>query len=51
MRDSGGINRVPAPDLVPVILFSAVIFGYAHFQTFANHFVINDDVRQGGLAL
>jgi hypothetical protein len=51
MRDSGGLNGATATDLVPVILFSAVIFGYAHSLTFANHLVINGDVRQGGVPL
>ena len=46
MRDLGGLNGAIGKDLLLVILLSAVIFGYAHFQAFANPFVINDDVRQ-----
>ena len=46
MRDAEGVNRATATDLLLVILFSAVIFGYVHLQTFTNPFIINDDVRQ-----
>lgn len=46
MRDLGGLNGAVGKDLLLVILLSAVIFGYAHFQALTNPFVINDDVRQ-----
>jgi hypothetical protein len=46
MRDVGGFSRATRMDLLLVILFSGVIFGYAHFQALSNPFVINDDVRQ-----
>lgn len=45
-RDPGGLSAATGADLTLVILLSAVIFGYAHWQALTNPFVINDDVRQ-----
>jgi hypothetical protein len=46
MRDPEGHNGAIGCDLLLVMLLSAVIFAYAHYQTFASRYVINDDVRQ-----
>jgi hypothetical protein len=45
MEHQGGWTRDPWPELA-VALISGAIFVWAHFQAFANPFVLNDDVRQ-----
>jgi len=37
---------IPRTDPVLVVILSAAIFIFAHFQALTNHWVINDDVRQ-----